>query len=233
MSASLGLYRLQLVDSRMDEIRTRLEEIRQLLENDEELKQAKRQVAETEADLKLARLSLKESEVEVSKQKSKIEISESNLYSGNVKNPKELQDLQQEVAALKRHLGTLEDRQLEAMLEEETVEQANQAALDQLKKVEARLADQNQSLTLEQANLNKEFERLEAERQAALSPLEANLLTVYDELRQRKRGLAIAAVTDGTCAVCGTTLTAAQIQNARSTTQVNNCPTCGRILFAN
>ena len=44
MSASLGLYRLQLVDSRMDEIRARLEEIRQTLENDAELRRAKKPV---------------------------------------------------------------------------------------------------------------------------------------------------------------------------------------------
>ena len=232
MSASLGLYRLQLVDSRMDEIRARLEKIRQTLENDVELRRAKKQDSETEATLKLAQHTLKESETEVGKQKLKIEQSESNLYSGNVKNPKELQDLQNEVAALKRHLVTLEDRQLEAMLEEETAEQAKQAALEKLNQVEARLAEQYQTLTAEQADLNKDFERLEAERQAALAPLDASLLAVYDQLRQRKRGLAIAAVNDGACAACGTILTPAQLQSTRSAAQVNNCPTCGRILYA-
>ena len=232
MSASLGLYRLQLVDSHMDEVRTRLEEIRQTLENDEEMRQAKKQVNETEVALKLSRHSLKESEIEVNKQKQKIELSEANLYSGNVKNPKELQDLQNEVAALKRHLATLEDRQLEAMLEEETAEQAHRVVLEELEQVKTRLADQNQTLTAEQSDLNKDLERFEAERQAALSPLDANLLATYDQLRQQKRGLAIAAVTDGACAACGTTLTPAQLQSIRSATQVINCPTCGRILYA-
>ena len=233
MSAALGLYRLQLIDSRMDEIRARLDEIRQTLENDQEMRQAKKQVTETEASLQLARHTLKQAEAEVEKQKIKIEQSEANLYSGNVKNPKELQDLQNEVAALKRHLVTLEDRQLESMLEEESAEQANQAALDKLERVKSRLGDQNQTLTAEQAELNKELERLKAERQAALSPLDPSLLTVYDGLRQQKRGLAIAAVNDGACAACGTTLTPAQLQSARSTAQINNCPTCGRILYAN
>ena len=232
MSASLGLYRLQLIDSHMDEVRTRLEEIRQTLENDEEMRRAKKQVNETEVALKLSRHSLKESEIEVNKQKQKIELSEANLYSGNVKNPKELQDLQNEVAALKRHLATLEDRQLEAMLEEETAEQAHRVVLEELEQVKTRLADQNQTLTAEQSDLNKDLERFEAERQAALSPLDANLLTIYDQLRQQKRGLAIAAVTDGACAACGTTLTPAQLQSIRSATQVINCPTCGRILYA-
>jgi predicted nucleic acid-binding Zn-ribbon protein len=233
MSAALGLYRLQVVDSRMDEIRARLEEIRQILENDQEMRQAKNQVSETEATLKLSQHSLRQAEAEVDKQKIKIEQSESNLYSGNVKNPKELQDLQNEVAALKRHLETLEDRQLEAMLEEESAEQTHQAAIEKMERVKARLADQNQTLTNEQSELNKDLERLDAERGAALSPLDVKLLTVYDQLRKDKRGLAIAAVNDGACAACGTTLTPAQLQSARSTAQINNCPTCGRILYAN
>ena len=231
MSASLGLYRLQLVDSRMDEIRARLEEILQTLENDEEMRLAKKQASETEATLTLARQALKQAEAEVNKQKIKIEQSEANLYSGNVKNPKELQDLQNEVAALKRHLETLEDRQLEAMLEEEEADQADQAALNKIEQVKARLANQNQTLTAEQTDLNKDLERLKAERQATLSPLDQSLLSVYEALRQRKRGFAVAAVNDGACAACGTTLSPAQMQNARSTSQLYNCPTCGRILY--
>jgi len=233
MSASLGLYRLQLVDSRMDEVRVRLEEIRQTLENDAEVLQAKKRVAETDSNLMLSQKALQLAEAEVDKQKVKIEQSESNLYSGNVKNPKELQDLQNEIAALKRHLVTLEDRQLDAMMEVESTEQANQAALEDLERIKTKFAQQNQSLTSEQSQLNKELERLETERQATLSPLDANLLTVYEDLRQRKRGLAITTVSDGACAACGTTLTPSQLQNARSTSQAYNCPTCGRILFAN
>ena len=233
MSAALGLYRLQLVDSRMDEIRARLEEIRQILENDQEMRRAKKQVSETESTLQLAQHSLKQAEAEVKKQKIKIEQSEAKLYSGNVKNPKELQDLQNEVAALKRHKETLEDRQLEAMLEEETTEQTHQAAIEKMERVKVRLADQNQTLTTEQSTLNKDLERLNAERDAALSPLDPSLLIVYEQLRNDKRGLAIAAVSDGACAACGTTLTPAQLQSARSTAKLTKCTTCGRILYAN
>ncbi len=217
----------------MDEIRARLEKIHQTLENDQEMRSAKKQVSEAEAALTLARHALKQAEAEVNKQKLKIEQSESNLYSGNVKNPKELQDLQNEVAALKRHLETLEDRQLEAMLDEEAADQANQSALDALEQVKAHLADQNQALTAEQTDLNKELEKMESERQATLSSLDTSLLAVYDDLRQQKRGVAIVAVSEGACAACGTTLTPSQMQSARSTSQLYNCPTCGRILFAN
>lgn len=233
MSASLGLYRLQLLDSRMDEIRARLEEIRQTLENDKEILQAKKQATETASILKLAQHALNQAEAEVDKLRVKIDQSESNLYSGTVKNPKELQDLQNEIMALKRHLITLEDRQLDAMVGVETAEQTHQVALDELEDLKSQFTKQNQTLTSEQSDLEKEFDRLDTERQAAISPLDASLLDVYEQLRKQKRGLAIVSVNDGACAACGTTLTPAQFQIARSTSQSYNCPTCGRILFVN
>ena len=233
MSAALGIYRLQLVDSRMDEIRMRLEEIRRTLENDEEVRQARERVAENEAEHKSSLQKLKQAEIEAEKQKLKIEQTEASLYSGNVKNPKELQDLQNESASLKRYLGTLEERLLEAMLEEEAAEETRNAALRDLEKVQARLANQNIKLSTEQDDSEKELQRLESERQATLTPLNTSLLNAYEDLRQQRRGLAVVEVSEGACVACGTTLTPSQVQSARSTTQIYNCPTCGRILFAN
>lgn len=233
MSAALGIYRLQLVDSRMDEVHMRLEEICRILENEEELRQAKEQVAEGEAEYKLSLNRLKQAENEAEKQKVKIEQTEASLYSGNVKNPKELQDLQNESASLKRYLETLEERLLGAMLEEEAAEQARDEATGNLEKVQARLASQNIELTTEQDNLEKELQRLESERQAVLSPLDPSLLNAYENLRQQRRGVAVIEVSEGACAACGTTLTPSQRQSARSATQIFNCPTCGRILYAN
>lgn len=233
MSASLGLYRLQLLDSRLDGIRARLEQIRQQLENDQALLQARSQLSDSEAARVLAMRALKQAEAEVEKIKNKIEQNESSLYSGSVKNPKELQDLQNESAALKRHLNTLEDRQLEAMLAEETATQHWFAATSHMETVQSQLSSQAQSLTREQADLEKELERLTSERNAALDPLDAGLLSSYDKLRQRHKGLAVACLNEGACAACGTTLTPAQQQSAHSTSQLYYCPTCGRILYAN
>lgn len=233
MSAALGLYRLQLLDSRLDGIRARLEEIRQQLENDQALLQARSQLEASKAARDLAAHALKQAEVEVEKIKNKIEQTEASLYSGSVKNPKELQDLQNESAALKRHLATLEDRQLEAMLAEETATQGWLAATSQLETVQSQAASQTQSLTREQADLEKERNRLASERNAAVNSLDAKLLSSYDDLRQRHKGLAVACINEGACAACGTTLTPAQQQSARSTSQLYYCPTCGRILYPN
>ena len=232
MSAALGLYRLQQVDSQIDHIQARLKVIQQTLENDAELRAATEQLAASENKYKDAERSLKESEAEAEKQSIKIEQTESSLYGGRVHNPKELQDLQKDVASLKRHLSTLEERELEAMLVAETTEKDLQNAKSILERLQSNLGDQHRDLARERISLHKDLERLNSERQAVMSDIAQRTMATYNQLRQQRRGLAVTTLSDGSCAACGTTLTPSQLQNARSTSQLFYCPSCGRILYA-
>jgi predicted nucleic acid-binding Zn-ribbon protein len=233
MSAALGLYRLQQVDSQIDQIQARLKTIQQTLENDLELRAAKERLTAAESKYKAAEQSLKLSEAEGEKQRIKIEQTEASLYGGRVHNPKELQDLQKDSASLKRHLETLEEHQLEAMIAVETAEKDLQDAKAALERVQSNLKDQNRDLTKESEILNKDLERLNSERQAVVTDIASQALNAYEQLRKQKRGLAITTIADNSCEACGTTLTPSQQQSARSGSQLFHCPTCGRILYAN
>lgn len=231
MSAALGLYRLQQVDSQMDAIRARLKAIRETLENDQELRAATEALSAAETLYKQASLDLKQREAEFEKQSIKIEQTESSLYGGNVKSPKELQDLQTEAASLKKHLGTLEERELESMLRAEEAEKSLALAKARLADVQSNLREQNRDLANESDALNRDLERLESERQAVTSTLDVQALKTYEGLRQHKRGVAVAVISEDACSACGTTLTASQQQGARSA-QLYYCPTCGRVLYS-
>ena len=233
MSAALGLYRLQQVDSQIDQIQARLKAIQQTLDNDKSLRAANEQLAAATGANKEAERLLKQSEADVEKQRSKIEQTEASLYGGKVHNPKELQDLQKDGASLKRHLETLEEREFESMIAAETTEKELQAAKTDLEHVQSRLKEQHKDLAQESETLHKYLERLHSERQAVVTDIASQALAVYDQLRKQKRGLAITTIADNSCEACGTTLTASQQQSARSTSQSFYCPTCGRILYAN
>ncbi|MGB8984845.1 MAG: C4-type zinc ribbon domain-containing protein [Anaerolineales bacterium] len=233
MSAALGLYRLQQVDSQIDQIQTRLKAIQQTLENDVALRSANEHFAAAESKYKAAEQALKLSEAEVEKQRIKMEQTDASLYGGRVQNPKELQDLQKDVVSLKRHLQTLEERQLEDMLALETAEKELQLAKTDLEGVKSGLSDQHRDLTMESETLRRNLEHLNSERQAVVTDIAGQALNAYDQLRKQKRGRAITTVSDNSCEACGTTLTASQQQSARSASQLFHCPTCGRILYAN
>jgi predicted nucleic acid-binding Zn-ribbon protein len=233
MSAALGLYRLQQVDSQIDQIQARLQIIQQTLDNDVALRGATEGFAAAEEKHRQAERALKLTETDVEKQRIKIEQTESSLYGGRVQNPKELQDLQMDVASLKRHLQTLEERELEAMIAVEDVEKDLQTAKTTLEQVQSNVKTQNKDLTKESETLRKNLERLSSERQAVVTDIATKTLGIYDQLRKQKRGLAITTIADNSCEACGSTLTPSQQQTARSTNQLFHCPTCGRILYAN
>lgn len=233
MSAALGLYRLQQVDGQIDQIQARQKWIQDKLQNDVSLRTASQACAAAEAKFKEASQRLKQSEADVEKQTTKIEQTEASLYGGSVRNPKELQDLQKEIVSLKKYLEVLEDRELEAMLTAETAQQEFQTAKSELEQTQIKVNAQNHDLTLESDSLIKDIERLQIERKAVIGDLASSAVEMYGQLRKQRRGLAVTTITDSTCAACGTTLTPAQQQNARSTSQLFSCPSCGRILFAN
>ena len=233
MSAALGLFRLQQVDRQMDQAQSRLSAIQQTLDNDGELRAVLGQAEQAKAACLQAERLLLEAEAGVKGQQVKIEQAESSLYGGRVHNPKELQDLQNDIASLKRFLSTLEERQLEAMLGAELAQAAQQAAEAALGELQSRRGDEHRQLIEERAGLVKRVERLRAEREAAVNDIPAPSREVYERLRQQRRGIAVAEVTEDACSACGNPVNASLQQSARSTVQITYCSSCGRILFAN
>jgi len=233
MSAALGLFRLQQVDSQMDQIRARLNTIDESIQNDFEVRVAQERFAAAEGKLASAENGMRSSDAEVEKQRIKIQQAEASLYGGAVHIPKELQDLQKDIASLKRHLETLESRELETMAAVELAETELKAAAAELKTLKADRSSRNVDLMNESDGLKKDLENLESERKAVAGNISEDFFTLYNQLRQQRRGIAVATLSDSSCAACGTTLTPSQQQSARSSSQLFNCPTCGRILFAN
>lgn len=231
MSQAFKVYRLQQIDSQIDRGRARLREIEAALSEDAELRQAQREAEATAETLRKAKKRLKEAEQEVEKQRVKIEQTEAALYGGKIRNPKELQDLQHELAALKRYLNVLEDRQLEAMLALEEAERGNEAASRRREKAQAQASRQNTSLREEQSSLLKDIQRQEEERQAATGGVAVEDLRLYEQMRQTRRGVAVAKVSDKGCTACGSTLSATLLAAARLPNQLTRCTTCGRILY--
>jgi predicted nucleic acid-binding Zn-ribbon protein len=146
MSAAMGLYRLQQVDSQIDGIQARQQTIRETLQNDLKLQAATQAFSAADSQYKEASRALKQTETEVEKQRIKIEQTEASLYGGRVQNPKELQDLQKDVASLKKYLETLEERELEAIVLAETAENEMQAAKMELNQTQVHVNDQYRDL---------------------------------------------------------------------------------------
>ena len=232
MSAALGLLRLQQVDSRISQIEARLGKIREILENDTEIRNILEQIKAAENRQREFEHSRHAAEEEAHDQQIKINQAEASLYGGAVHNPKELLDLQTDIEYLKKHLAGIEDQELDAMLKVESSQAEVQVLQENFKRIQTRLGGEHQTLISEQESLARDLADLQTERQAAIGPVEASFLKIYETIRQQRRGVAVAEVSENACRACGTTLTAALQQSARHAMQLVYCPSCGRILYA-
>lgn len=232
MSQSLQLYRLQQVDTQLDGHHQRLKDIEIALSSDAALKKAKQQFENAQEAETQAQLALKKAEQDVQAQQTKIDTNQRRLYSGAVTNPRELEDLQNETGALNRHMETLEELALEAMIGLEDAQAALEAAEKNLAKVREEVAQKNADLSAEQKERQAEVEQLTPERDGLAAGVEPGDLVKYTKLRQIRAGRAVAEVKDKACSACGNTLTASQAQEARSPNQITCCEMCGRILYS-
>ena len=231
MSAALGLMRLQQVDTRIDQVQQSLDRIRAELEDDAEVTVAHMELEAAEAARLEAELQRQEAEAQANSVRNKMQQAESSLYGGKVHNPKELQDLQADVASLKRHMTTLESTELSWMENLEEAEGLSVRARQKLEEAVDRARARSSRLLEEQAGLQRARQDLQAEREAASGAVAPRLLDAYEQLRRSRRGVAVAEVRDNACGACGTTLTAALQQSARHAPELVNCPSCGRILY--
>ena len=231
MTRAFQLFRLQQVDTQIDRSNQRLAEISELLAENSALLQAQGARDAADERLEQALKALKSAEDQTRAQRIKIEQNENHLYSGRVSAPKELQDLQQEVAALKRHLDTLEERQLIAILAFEEVEAEQQAFQKQLDAVWALKMEADAGLSGERTKLLADVESLQSERNAANAAIPEADRNLYEGLRKRRKGVAVADAATRSCGACGTSLSSTLYQAARTSGAITFCDTCGRILY--
>ena len=156
---------------------------------------------------------------------------EQKLYSGRVKNPKELGSLSHEVDLERQQISKLEDQAL-----------ANMDALDEasaaLKAAESRLAETERSWKAEQAALQAEHDELSG-RIASLTSQRAEIaasvepadMKGYELLRRSRGGLAVVSVEQRSCLGCRIALTLNVVQRARSGQELVTCQNCGRFLY--
>src|SRR4030042_2428538 len=231
MSQISILYRLQQIDSQLDTARIALQNVEHELSDSSVLQAAQQTLEQVEKKHQVELKYLRDAENKSYDVRVKIELSEASLYGGKIQNPKELQDLQNEIASLKRLIITREDHELEAMMAVEEAEANLTHFIEEMKAIQGKLIENNSVLNGEKTKLLEQIERLESERKATLPPITENDLTLYEQLRKVRNGVAVVKISSRACGACGATLTAALIQSSQSLGQLVRCPSCGRILY--
>ena len=223
------LATLQQIDLELDADRRKFAENKEAMTPPEGLKKLLAQVKAAENEVTRWQKERKLREEAVALQQAKIKEEEARLYSGRIKDPREQVAVQQHVESLKRHLETLEERALEALMELEK----SQATLTQLRQTfEAQKAawmTRREALEKEQEAIVAHARRLKAKRETITKQLPAADLSQYEAMRKKLGGLAVVKLNGRNCGGCGASLPTSVVQQVQAG-EMTKCPICVRLL---
>ncbi len=229
MTISSQLHDLQALDIQLRSNEQRRAEITSQLGDSREVARARQRLDALEQRLEEEAKELHSSEWAADDLSTKLAKVDETLYSGRVRNPKELSGYQQESEELKERRRKAEDSALEAMARVELTTTSVSDTTAELAKLEADWRSRQAELSAELEELKSAYAGLTQQRAKAAANIPADAIAVY-QIVQKQKGTAVARVEQGTCRGCQISLPTTELQQVRSGGLVR-CSSCGRILY--
>ncbi len=154
------------------------------------------------------------------------------MDQGLITNPKDLERMQHELESLERRINTLEDEELEVMAQVEDAQRDLDSLTEQVREADERLAALGVARDEKTRAFDDELSEIDAERGPTVEEVPADLLALYDRLRDQKGGVGAAALRARQCGGCRLTLDNAELAVIRNAPpdEVIRCEECQRIL---
>jgi predicted nucleic acid-binding Zn-ribbon protein len=226
-----ALYTLQQLDTALDTIKRQMAALDPGRAERAIYDGAKQEHTTAETHLHQLQATIRDTELEQKSVEAKRIHEEKRLYGGTVRNPKELQALQEEVEMLGRQRGRLDEKLLELMeaLEAAKTEEANKKRT--LKSAAIALKARQEEYKQQAEVLTEQGKEVFLQRKQAVPPVPPNLLKQYETLRASKGGLAIAGIIEGdACEGCRMKISGSQLAQVHEAAQITFCDNCNRIL---
>ena len=154
------------------------------------------------------------------------------LYGGTVKNPRELQALQEELGALKRRQSAIEDQLLEVLDLTDPVLGQLERLGEERGRLEVQIEALQRRLAATEGEIETEIGEVNARRRESAAAVPGELLQTYERLRGQLGGVAVARLEGNRCLGCHLTLPATEVDQIKrkSPDAVVRHEECGRIL---
>lgn len=223
------LYKLQQVDLEVQEKRRMLKEVENFLGDDEALIAAKSNLATQEEQLTEMKKNQKCVEWELEDLQEKVRQINHKLYNGNIKNPKELLNLESEAKSLKVRAKGKEDEVLELMVQEEELEDKVAISSKESQRLRREWQEKQGTFSHKKTEIEIEIGELEKVRRGLAELIDLENVELYEQLRLTE-GQAVVRVERGRCQGCHIALPTSQWQKAKAGELVQ-CNNCSRILY--
>ncbi|MYV89148.1 C4-type zinc ribbon domain-containing protein [Streptomyces sp. SID1034] len=154
------------------------------------------------------------------------------LDSGAVSSPKDLESLQREITSLAKRQGDLEDVVLEVMERREAAQERNAELTERVSSVQAKADDATARRDAALGELDTEAASVTKEREIVAGSVPADLLKLYDKLREQQGGVGAARLYQRRCEGCRLELNITEVNEVKAAAPdaVLRCENCRRIL---
>ncbi|WP_306970824.1 zinc ribbon domain-containing protein [Streptomyces afghaniensis] len=154
------------------------------------------------------------------------------LDSGAVSSPKDLENLQREITSLAKRQGDLEDVVLEVMERRESAQQRVAELTERVGSVQSKIDDATARRDAAFEEIDGEIATVTKEREVIAGSIPADLLGLYDKLREQQGGIGAAKLYARSCQGCRQELAITELSEIRSAApdKVIRCENCRRIL---
>jgi len=230
MSQRAFLYNLQLFDNQMDVISDRISIIDKIINSNKEILESKKTLDEIISKIEIKKNEISEIETQSNKLVLKLKQNNDALYAGKIKNPKEMQSIEEENLSLKKRIQVYEESLFELMLINEEFEQELKFDTERHNNLLLMKEKEKSALLVEKKELSDSLDKLKIEKSPIEKQIKEELVQKYNHLRSKNR-LAVATVKENACTACGNMITPAEIQKIKSATEEYYCQICKRILY--
>lgn len=229
MSQLTLLQQLQSLDDTIRSEKTRLADVMKAMEEPQALVDTRTSLSEsTETLANLERIQ-RDLELQHGSLETKYKASHDRMYSGKVKNSRELSDLEKEVGILSKRKGKLEDDMLENLMMVEEASEAKDSAETTLAQLETDWKDRYATLNDEKLSLATKLGGLLGKRKSHVAKIDAKYVRNYMDIAKKRRGLAVVKLDRDQCGGCRTKVSQSKIKVVAEG-QIAYCGSCGRIL---
>jgi uncharacterized protein len=204
-------------------------ELDQLEQRDAQLRDTLASLDAEQGDLRRAQV---KAEADVEQVRARIDRDRQRLDAGQVTSPRDLENLQSEIASLVRRQSDLEEIVLEVMERQEGAQERREAAAGEREEIAAK---RDVVVARRDAQLNEIGEQAvkAADQRAVVAAQEpSDLLTLYERMREQHGGVGAAALRGGRCEGCHLSLNTVDLNSIRAADpdEVLRCEECRRIL---
>ena len=231
MTTVRQMFALQELDIILDRVQAEHDKVENELNSGDVVKNLEMELERDAELLQETELQQQATKLEADSQKERSETLNSQLYGGEVTNPRDLESLEQEATNVLQLVAQQETALAEITVKVEEAQTKKSELESKLDEAKAAWGIRRTELTASLKELDAEKAGFEGQRSKLTEGLDPSTLQRYEALRKSKGGLAVAKVERGLCQGCRMSLPTHQQQRVRSGRQEVLCSSCGRLLF--